>query len=106
MGGTSESGAAGGSSRHPMHKGAPIRENEVQRLDVLKSLNLLDTDVEEAFDRITQAASATLKVRDGAPRRNGRKHACATLPAAIVASRAQNSQTGKGMGASRENASR
>ena len=45
-----------------MHKGAPIRDNDEERLDVLRSLSLLDTEGEEAFDRITQAASATLKV--------------------------------------------
>jgi hypothetical protein len=65
MGGSdSECGAVrgGAGGRHPMHKGAPIRDNDEERLDVLRSLSLLDTEGEEAFDRITQAASATLKV--------------------------------------------
>jgi hypothetical protein len=48
---------------HPLHKGAPIRDDDVERVNVLKSLSLLDTDAEESFDRITQAAAATLKVR-------------------------------------------
>ena len=47
---------------HPLHRPAPVPDNDVDRLDVLKSLSLLDTDNEEAFDRITQAAAATLKV--------------------------------------------
>jgi hypothetical protein len=48
---------------HPMHNPAPLPGNEEERLEVLKSLSLLDTEEEGAFDRITQAASATLKVR-------------------------------------------
>ncbi len=37
-------------------KHAPIPENETQRLDALKKLSLLDTPVEERFDRITKFA--------------------------------------------------
>jgi hypothetical protein len=48
--------------RHPLHKAAPIRADDEERLDVLRSLSLLDTEPDPAFDRITHAASATLKV--------------------------------------------
>ena len=47
---------------HPMHRPAPIADNDEERIDVLRSLSILDTDVEEAFDRITKATAATLKV--------------------------------------------
>ena len=48
--------------RHPLHKAAPIRADDEERLDVLRSLSILDTEPDPAFDRITHAASATLKV--------------------------------------------
>ncbi len=47
---------------HPLHKPAPVPDNAEERLEVLHSLSLLDTEPEEAFDRITRATSATLKV--------------------------------------------
>jgi len=46
----------------PRHKAAPLPANDAERVDVLRSLSLLDTEEEEAFQRIAQAASATLKV--------------------------------------------
>lgn len=55
-------GAQVNCNSHPMHKPAPIRDDDGERLEVLRSLNLLDTEGDEAFDRITHAASATLKV--------------------------------------------
>jgi hypothetical protein len=47
---------------HPLHKPAPVPDNDEERLAVLSSLSLLDSEPEEAFDRITRATSATLKV--------------------------------------------
>jgi hypothetical protein len=40
-----------------MHRPAPIPTNDVQRVAFLHSLNILDTQAEKAFDRITEAAS-------------------------------------------------
>ena len=39
---------------HSMHRPAPIADNDEERIDVLRSLSILDTDVEEAFDRIAK----------------------------------------------------
>jgi hypothetical protein len=47
---------------HPLHKPAPVPHNDEERIAVLSSLSLLDSEPEEAFDRITRATSATLKV--------------------------------------------
>ena len=41
---------------------APIPENEVDRLEALRSYDLLDTPPEEAFDRLTALASRLFKV--------------------------------------------
>jgi signal transduction histidine kinase/DNA-binding response OmpR family regulator len=40
---------------------APLPENEIERLQALRSYNILDTAPEEAFDRITRLASRLLK---------------------------------------------
>ena len=40
-----------------MHRPAPIPTNDGQRVAFLQSLNILDTQAEKAFDRITEAAS-------------------------------------------------
>ena len=40
-----------------MHRPAPILANDGTRVAFLRSLNILDTDADEAFDRITNAAS-------------------------------------------------
>ena len=47
---------------HPNHVPARIPDDEEERLAFLRSLNLLDTSPEEAFDRITRAACSILKV--------------------------------------------
>jgi len=41
---------------------APLPENEAQRLEAVRSLNLLDTPPEERFDRITRLAARILSV--------------------------------------------
>jgi PAS domain S-box-containing protein len=41
---------------------APIPENEAQRLEAVRGLNLLDTPAEERFDRITRLAARILGV--------------------------------------------
>src|SRR5277367_2070601 len=41
---------------------APIYPNEAQRLEALRTLNLLDTPPEERFDRITRLAARVLSV--------------------------------------------
>src|SRR3990172_9125872 len=41
---------------------APIPANEEQRLDALRSLNVLDSPPEERFDRITRVATYIFKV--------------------------------------------
>jgi PAS domain S-box-containing protein len=41
---------------------APLPENEAQRLEALRALNLLDTPPEERFDRITRLATRVLNV--------------------------------------------
>ena len=45
----------------------PFDADEVKRLSVLESLDLLDTPADEAFDRITRLASLILegKILDG-----------------------------------------
>ena len=58
---TSSDSAQNAGSSHPLHKGAPIRDDDA-RVQVLQSLDLLDSEPEGAFDRITEAAAATLKV--------------------------------------------
>ena len=59
---TSSDPARNTGSSHPLHKGAPIRDDDDARVQVLQSLDLLDSEPEGAFDRITEAAAATLKV--------------------------------------------
>ncbi|WP_372677157.1 MBL fold metallo-hydrolase [Desulfosarcina sp.] len=41
---------------------APIPENEPQRIETLKQLHLLDTDIEERFEQITRIAAAAFDV--------------------------------------------
>ncbi|MBI5221400.1 MAG: GAF domain-containing protein [Candidatus Magasanikbacteria bacterium] len=41
---------------------APIKGNEKERLEALKSLGILDTPPEERFDRITKEAAEKLEV--------------------------------------------
>ena len=47
---------------HPKHVPAPIPEDEEGRLEFLRNLKILDTDSEEAFDRITKAAATIFHV--------------------------------------------
>ncbi|EKX35462.1 hypothetical protein GUITHDRAFT_79822, partial [Guillardia theta CCMP2712] len=42
---------------HGVHVGAPMPENEDERLRVLKMINILDSEPEADFDRITEIAS-------------------------------------------------
>lgn len=49
-----------GSSYHPLHVGAPVPHNEENRLLSLKRLHILDTQYEEAFDRITRLTQRML----------------------------------------------
>lgn len=41
---------------------APIPENDAQRLETLRGLEILDTEAEERFDRITRLATSVLNV--------------------------------------------
>jgi two-component system, cell cycle sensor histidine kinase and response regulator CckA len=45
---------------HPLHRPAPVLPGDEDRVDFLKSLNILDTQEEASFDRITEAASTIL----------------------------------------------
>merc|ERR1719282_466103 len=42
--------------------GAPYPENETERLNFLRSLNIIDTDAEEAFDDITNMLAKIFEV--------------------------------------------
>ena len=46
---------------HPLHVPAPVLSGDEDRVKFLASLDLLDTDAELSFDRITEAASTILK---------------------------------------------
>ncbi len=43
-------------------KGFPVPENEARRLQVLEEASLLDTTVEDCYDRYTHMAARILKV--------------------------------------------
>ena len=49
-------------ARHPLHQGAPIADNDAQRVDILARLGLLDTPPEKCFDRIAKSAAECFKV--------------------------------------------
>ena len=48
-----------------MHQGAPIPDNDAERVAVLERLGLLDTLPEECFDRVTKSAAECFKVPVG-----------------------------------------
>ena len=46
---------------HELHRPAPILPGDEERVEFLRSLNILDTKAEASFDRITEAASTILQ---------------------------------------------